>query len=284
MIAHLYLIGEPDSPYAHWLTDWDAPLLYSLYGRFYPSSITRGKVTSEFGLKVQTMDITWSPPPGNFNSVLSTTSPYQKVRLGWYDGWPIRVWKCYMPTKGDANTLGAAEWFGGRVGQATLSRGKITFTINSFLDALNAPVPGAIIESQNPVAANRGATPPPGLTVVPQFSVYTNGNSNRVIVGDATSPTPGQIFAAGIFKYGFLVFNDTTGAGGALSRAWSVVLDNQSVAVGVGTHNQFTLYNPMPWVPVPGVDTFYVSAAYPINKADGSYYGFPFVPAPENAF
>lgn len=281
-INHLVLIGEPDSPYAIWLTDSDRPLTWSLWGTFLPSVIKRGQVSSEFGLKVQKLQLTWSPPAGSFNPVLASASPYQKIRLGWFDNWNIRVWKVYQPTPGDANTYGASELFGGRVGDATMIRGKIEFGINSYLDALNQPVPGAVIEAMNTVAPSRGAQPPAGFSVVPQFITAPSGSSNRIIVGDCTSTgLLHHIFAANAFQYGFIVFND--GAGATLARAWSAILNNSTVTISSVNYNQFELYMPMPWAPTPGVDTFYVSAAYPINQADGSYYGFPFVPAPESA-
>lgn len=280
-INHLFLIGDPESPYAHWLTDADRPLQWSLWGTFQPSTIKRGKVTSEFGLKVQKLEVNWSPPVGSFNNILATTSPYQKIRLGWYDNWPVRVWKVYQPVPGDANTYGASELFGGRVGEATLERGKLTFNINSFLDALNQPVPGAVIEAMNTIAPSRGAQPPAGFSVVPQFATAPSGSSTRLILGDCSNIGPHQIFAANAFQYGFIVFND--GVGATLARAWSAILNSKDVIVGGVHYNQFELYAPMPWAPTPAVDTFYVSAAYPINKVDGSYYGFPYVPAPESA-
>src|SRR5579859_7844058 len=73
-LPHLYLIGDPESPYAHWLTDWDAPLLYSLWGTFLPTNIKRGAVTSKFGLEVQQLEVVWSPPAASFNSILATAS------------------------------------------------------------------------------------------------------------------------------------------------------------------------------------------------------------------
>jgi hypothetical protein len=43
------------------------------------------------------------------------------------------------------------------------------------------------------------------------------------------------------------------------------------------------LFSPLPWAPTPNADTFYVSRAFPLNKDDGQYVGFPYVPSPESA-
>src|SRR5258707_6259105 len=48
-------------------------------------------------------------------TTLFRSSPYQLSQMGFWDNWPVRVWTAYMPTKGDANTYGASELFGGRV-------------------------------------------------------------------------------------------------------------------------------------------------------------------------
>lgn len=278
----LYRIGEADWPYALWLTDYESPLTYSLFSKpFLPGTgLKRSDVQSKFGLEVQTMDLEWSPPVGSFVSQLQATSPYAQVRLGWFDGLPFYAYTCYMFTRGDADTYGCSELFGGTIGKASLTRGKIKFTIDSFLSVVNQKVPAAVIEQQNSVAQSRGATPPAGAASVPQFNVITTSTA-QVIVGDATSPTAHQIFADNALQNGFVVFNSPIG--NTLGRAWASIASNKRVTISGTDYNQITLYAPLPWAPTPGTDTFYASAAYPINQSDGSYYGFPFVPAPENA-
>ena len=46
-LANLYLIGEVDDPAAYWLTDYEAPLVWSLWGTFKSTVITRGSVSSK---------------------------------------------------------------------------------------------------------------------------------------------------------------------------------------------------------------------------------------------
>lgn len=270
--ATLYLIGEADDPNALWLTDWDTPLLWSWWGKFYPAVITRGAVTSEIGLKVATLDVNWSSSSTFFSPDVRLTSPYQRALMGKFDGATFRAWTAYMPAAGDVNTFGASELFGGQIGDTLVHRNEIKFTVNSFLAVVNQQVPGAVVENLNTVAGMYGATPPSGLTVVPTFTV-TSGSTQGVIHADCLAPTPGQIFSTNAFQGGFLQFLT-----GSLSGTASAIITNFSIS---GPHNQFTLYGNFPWVPSVG-DMFYASSTYPINQADGSYFGFPYVPDPNS--
>lgn len=166
-------------------------------------------MTAEIGLNVASLDIDWTPAARSFFFNVSLVNPYQLAQIGYYDNWPVRVWTCYMPTPGDANTFGASELFGGRVAETRMERGLIRFTINSFLDVVNQVVPTNVIELTNTLAAYRGATPPAGLSQVPYFTVV-EGSGTRTIYGDCTSPSAHQLFAANVFQFGFLVF--TAGA------------------------------------------------------------------------
>lgn len=182
---------------------------------------------------------------------------------------------------GDANSFGASELFGGRVAQTAIERGLIKFTINSFLDVLNQQVPLNVIERLNTLAAFQGARPPAGLSVVPQFNaVPVDGLDDILVIGNCTYPTPGQIFATNKFVNGYLVFNDRPGA--SLGRMWGAIQSSKSVVVGATTYNQFKLYQPLPF-PVGAQDTFYATGTPPMNKVDGEYNGFLYVPSPEEA-
>jgi len=281
-LANLYLIGEPDDPAALWLTDYESPLVWSAWGRFYPAVIKRGKVESKIGFDdISSLDLTWSPKPAAFTQSIATANPYQLAQLGYYDNRTVRVWTVYMPTPGDANTYGASELFGGRIADSTIERGDLQLKVNSFLDVVNQQVPTNLIELLNTAAAYAGAVQPPGHTdgKIPQFDVIT-GDSTTQVNGDCT--TAGythHVFGANDFQHGFLVFN----GGGTLDGVWSAIQQNVEVIIGGVHYNQFLLYAPLPWPPTPGVDTFYVSAASPINQADGDYGGFPYIPSPEAA-
>ncbi len=287
-LANLYLIGEADHPQALRLTDWEAPLSWPIVGTFIPSVIRRGTVSSKIGLEVESLQIDWSAKNQDYGVTIQSASPYQLARMGYYDNWPVRVWTCYMPTPGDANTFGCSELFGGRVANITVSRGLLTFKVNSFLDIVNQKVPTNVIELLNTAAAYQGASPPKGFSQIPQF-VVEEGSSNNVVVGYQVSPNPGGILDDNIARGGFLVFNTvTTGDGSTLGGVWSAIQQNTAVNTGGsdgggGRYNQFILYSSLPWPPQSAQDSFYISGPSPINKADGDYYGFPYVPAPEIA-
>lgn len=277
-LATLYLLGEPEDPASIRLTDYETPLLYQLYGTFQRANITRGRITSKIGLEVSNTTIKWTPPYSVITNNVNTTTPHHLASLGFYDNWPVRMWTVYMPTPGDTNTYGCSELFGGRIASSKVDRGSIEFKVNSFLDVVNQYVPTNTIELLNTLAGYRGAVPPSGLSVVPQFNVHA-GSSATQVYGDCTSPTPGQIFSDNTFQNGFLVFNSPIG--NTLGRVWASIISSQGPTVGGVQVNDFVLYQPLPWPPTAGVDTFYVSATSPINKADGQYFGFPYVPSPE---
>lgn len=272
-LANLYLIGNPEDPEAYWLTDWSTPLTWSFMGTFLPAVIpSRGSVKSQVGFEVTTMDFEWSPSNKTFTQSIAATSPYQKAWLGRFDGQPFRSWTCYMPQPGDADTFGCSQLFGGRIGNVVVERGSIKFTVNSFLDVVNQMVPGSVIETLNTIAGFKGATPPAGLSNIPTFTVVTA--SDTVIVATCTNPA-GLTFATDIFVDGFMQFTS-----GSLVKMFSSISAN--TRVGSTSNNQFTVFTPFPWSPSTG-DNFFVSATFPINQADGQYYGFPYVPDPNTA-
>src|SRR5206468_2295813 len=96
--ANLYLIGEADDPAAVWLTDWESPLLWSCWGTFQSTVIKRGPVTSQIGLEVESLDLTWSPRNSAATASVATASPYQLARIGHYDNKRVRAWRCLMPS------------------------------------------------------------------------------------------------------------------------------------------------------------------------------------------
>jgi hypothetical protein len=278
-LANLYLIGDLDDPQAVWLTDWEAPLSWPVWGTFQPSVISRGTIESKIGLAVADLQVEWTPKLIAPTSSIATANPYQLAQLGFFDNKLFRCWITFMPTAGDANTYGASSMFGGRIGKSEVKRGKITFTVNSFLDVVNEMVPTNVIELTNTSAGYRGATPPPGDSSVPQFNVMA-GSTQNMILGDETTPTAHHLYTPdGSLQGAFLIFNG--GSGATLARQLARIADNFNYAAIPNHLNQFILYDPLPWAPTPGVDTFYVSAPYPINQQDGSYEGFPYVPAPQ---
>jgi Uncharacterized conserved protein (DUF2163) len=279
-LADLYLIGEQEDPKAIWLTSWESPLAWPVWGTFQPAKITRDKITSQIGLEVSSLKLEWSPKLTAFGTSIATANPYQKAQMGVYDNQRVRLWRCVMPTPGDANTYGACELFGGRIGDTIIERGSITFTVNSFLDVVNQPVPPNVIEAANTMAGFVGHTPvlADGETNVPTFTVVAPSTPD-LILGDCIQPTAHKIYGLNKFILGFMVFR----AGSSLAGFWSPVAANQNFNAGGGIHyNQFQAYAAFPWAPTPG-DTFYVSTQWPVDYASataGQFKGFPFVPNP----
>jgi len=105
-ICRLYLIGEVEDPHALWLTDWDTPILWSWFGVFLPTSVMVGDVTAQVGFDAQKTTITWMPKPQAYGQALNAATFRQLAGSGKYDNAKVRLWKCYMPTPGDADTYG----------------------------------------------------------------------------------------------------------------------------------------------------------------------------------
>lgn len=281
LIRHLYLIGEVDDPNAIWLTDHEAPVIYQPWGLFQPAVIKRDGVTTKIGLDVQKLNVTWTP--GNLQSgvTIAMANPLQLARIHYYDNWKVRIWRCFMPTPGDATTLGACEWFGGRIGTSTIDRSQIVFSVSSFLDVVTQKVPANVIESTSTLAGYTAATIPPGDASQPVFQVFAGTNTTQIIA-DCLTPTAGKIYSDNLFVAGYMVF--LAGPGATLTGVWSAIGSNITFHDGNGnSHSEFLIYSALPWAPTPGVDTFYVSMAAPINSTDPDYYGFNFVPSPVSA-
>jgi hypothetical protein len=281
-LANLILIGRPEDPESIWLCDWESPLIWPCMGTFAPAVIKRGTVTTKIGLDVAALTLTWTPPTLPYSVNTQTANFYQLAQIGYYDNWPVHVWTAYMPTPGDVNTFGCSPLFGGNIGNCTVARGQITFTVNSFLAVTGQQVPTNVIELLNTAAAYAGATPPGFSGAIPQFNAIA-GSSTNVVIGDMTSntPTPHSIVHTNAAQFGFLVFN--AGPNATLGGIWSAIQTNESISIGGTPYNQFVISAPLPWPPTQGADTFYVSGASPINQADGDYFGFPYVPAPIQA-
>lgn len=279
--ADLYLIGEPDDPQAFWLTNYESPLLWSPWGTFKSTVISRDQLGAQIGLESTNLGVTWSPQNIAVTSSLATANPYQLAQLGWFDNRRLRIWRTIMPTPGDANTFGAYERFAGFIGSSEPQRGKIVFSVNDYLYVLDQKVPSGVIEVTNTLASYQGGTPPAGYSVMPQFNIIAGSTPTRLIC-DQISPNPHNVPSGNVWAGAFVVFNG--GGSSTLAGQYSVILGNGAYDDGNGNHyTSLSLASPLPWAPTPAVDTFYVSAQNPLNQADGDYFGFPYVPAPQTA-
>jgi hypothetical protein len=286
IVRHLYLIGEPGDPAAIYLTDHEGPVIYPPWGQFYPAVITRNGVSAAIGLDVQKTTVTWTPGElgsgtSAFSSSTTSANPIQLARAHFFDNWPVRIWKIFMPTAGDAMTLGGCEWFGGRIGSCEISRLSLALEVSSFLDVVTQKVPATVIESTSTLASYTGASLVAGEISQPTFQVVTQSTAASIIA-DCLSPTANKIYSGNIFVGGYMVF--LSGAGATLAGIWSAIGNNGSFTDGNGNHHSaFSIFQALPWAPTPGVDKFYVSPAAPINISDGDYFGFPYVPSPTTA-
>ena len=287
IIRHLYLIGDFDNPQRIMLTDHEGPVIYGAYGTFYPATVNKGSIVTKVGLEVQKTTVTWTPGQlqtgaSTFTQSIATANPLQLARLHFYDNWPVRIWKIFMPTPGDANTLGGCAWFGGRVGSTTVGRNGIQFSVSSFLDVVTQKIPANVIESTSTLAGYTAASLVPGDASIPIFKVFA-GSTPNFIIADCLTPTANKIYSGNEFASGYMVFMAGTGA--TLAGVWSAIGQNGAFIDGDGNHHsEFNIFTPLPWAPTPGVDEFYVSKAAPINLGDSAdYAGFPFVPSPTTA-
>lgn len=283
-LADLYLIGQLEDPDAQFLTEWEAPLSWPVYGTFKSSVIKRSGITSQYGFEVDNLDVTWSPPLTAFGTTGATANVYQKAQLGVFDNRQVLVWNCIMPRHGDANTLGATPWFGGYIANTEVSRLAIKFSVQSFLNVVNQKTPPNVIEASNILSQYSGNVPVLADLEknIPTFTVVAPSNTN-IILGDAIQPHAHKIYGPKSFTNGFMVFLK----GSTLAGYWSPVAANTKFAAGGGVlYNQFQVFGSFPFAPTPG-DTFYVSTQLPTDFATAStlglFRGFPFVPDPTTA-
>jgi hypothetical protein len=275
--ADLILIGELTDSDALFLTSWNSPLAYPVQGTFNPANFSRGKVESKIGVTVASLDFHWRPQITQFTKTIGTANPYQLAQLGQYDNKKFRLWRAVMPTPGDANTLGACEYFGGWVSKSSIQRGEIVFTIDSFLNVLNQKVPIATIQSTSIIPGFTGATPVlvDGETDVPVFEAVA-GSNETIILATALSPSAGKIYGNNKLRYGYVYFL----ADSSLAGVWSAIGANSDFNAHGGVHyNYIQIYSPLPWPPAPG-DKFFVSTQKSPLQSPGS---FIYVPAPEQA-
>lgn len=280
LMFDLYIIGPDYDPNSLWMTNYEAPLIYKQLPRqFNPAVVSREGVTAKIGLDAQELQITWSPVYSMATVNTETATPYQLAAQHFYDNWPVQIYRCFMPTPGDINTLGITDWFGGRVNTVKISRNKLVFSCKSFLDVVTQKVPSTVIEVTNTLASTAAVTVPTGSPDVPVFSCVV-GSSESLIHADCLSPIADNIYPGNQFAGGYMVFLSGTGA--TLAGAWSAIAISGKYKDGDGnSHSNFQLYAPLPWPPTPGVDTFYISMQAPVDLSQEAPSGFPFVPTPQ---
>src|ERR1039458_4526952 len=256
-LANVYMIGKPSDANVLMLTDWEGPLLWSPFGVFVQGVTGRSSVSMKVGLEVDTFTFSYSPRNRSFLPNVNQTSPIKLAYEGYYDNKDFRMWRVFMPTKGDADTWGAMPMFGGRITGASTTPTTIDFTVTSFLDVINQKVPSNVIENTNVIASFAGAKPPAGFATIPQFSVFA-GSTNDVLYLDCTN-FAGHIFDTNLLRGGWLMWN--TAAGNTLGGFFSIIGANKDYIDGsFHHHNLVQMISAFPWPPTPGVDTCFISA------------------------
>ena len=194
IIRDLYIIGRPEDPRALYLTNHEAPVLYRPYGLFLPAVVKRDGVEAKVGLEAQQLGITWTPGASALASQTqntTTASPYQLAAQHVYDNWPVLILRCFMPTPGDADTLGCAVWFGGRIHTSKVKRNALVFSTKSYLDVLQQKIPSTVVEVTNTLASTAVANVPVGDPTIPLFTTV-RPSSTTLIAADCYSPSAGR--------------------------------------------------------------------------------------------
>lgn len=281
LIRNLFIIGPPESPYALFLTDHEAPLSYALYPQqnFSPAVVKRGDIPCKIGLDSDSVSLTWSPGPATYSNVVGSANPRTLAQQGFYDNWPVLMLAGFMPTPGDVNTLGCTVLFKGIIAETTVDRKEIAWTVNSLMVLLDQQVPTNVIEATNSLANYLAASPIPGYGSVPTMDTFAGSTPNVLLAkvhGDS-----GVFFGTNSTQAGWVIF--IPGPGATLPGLWSAIAANSSPTIGGVRYNEFQLYSPLPWSPTPYVsgsgDQFIVSAPVPTTGG----YSFLYVPAPEQA-
>lgn len=234
----------------------------------YLGTNTKFALHQKIGLAVDTM--TFDVVPGEAQ-VLG--APFLQACLsGTFDGAVVSIDRAFMPSYGNV-AAGVVNVFTGRVGDINAGRSLATFTINSWLEALNAQFPRNVYQ---PGCLNRLGDHECGVTLfLYQTPCTVISATAAAITVDITNALTGY------FDLGTVQM--TSGALNGVTRSIR--------SCAFGAPGLITLLGPFPSAPAPG-DTFIV---YPgCDKSLGvngcpkfanvaRFRGFPFIPAPETA-
>lgn len=284
-MADLYVISTAPSFQGQYLgqtfllTDYPSSLVWGHRGTFLPAVIERGQVQSKIGLAVDTLSVTWSPQDsdvlatdGSGNTLLSAIAG---LGAGVFDNGTVEVWRCVMPTIGDANTLGACLLFSGRIGNIEPDRLKALMTVMSRLEVLNEMVPTNLVEPTNIIAQY---TTGQVLNGGPASFALVAGSTAQILYADPVSAPGGYTPTNDLWTDGYVVMSSPGKLGGTYRSVRSQIY---------GSHHVFYLYEPLPFAPQVG-DTFAAFVFVPPDQ-DGAgtqgsdFEAFPYVPSPINS-
>lgn len=258
------------------LTSYGAPLVWSYKGTFLPASIKRGGVSSKIGTEADTLDLEWNPGVKDIlafdtDNVTTLLTVFQGFCKGVFDNGQVDVWRCLMPTNGDANTFGACLLFRGRIGDTDINIDTIKSKLFSRMETLNQQIPTNLIEPTNLFAEYSVGTVPTGFPTT--FQVEANSTINKIFTSPV-SPPAGFTPASDIYNSGYLVVQT-----GRLAGTYRAIF-KQGIESGFHT---FYLYEPLPFQIIAGDQ---ISPFVPTPRDFGvasPFAGFPFVPQPINS-
>ena len=264
------------------LTDYPSSLVWNVRGTFAPGEISRGTVESKIGLEADTLQVTWSPKDsdiladdGSGHTLLSAIAGFG---AGVFDNGTLEVWRCLMPTLGDAQALGACLLFSGRIGNIDPDRLKAVITVVSRLEVLNEMVPTNLIEPTNIIAQY---TTGQILNGGPSRFLLTSGSTRKILYADPTDAPGPYVPANDSWTDGYVVMAGPGKLGGSYRGVRSQIYDP-----GI-SHHVFYLSEDLPFDPLAG-DTFQAFIPVPPSQAGAAtqgsdYVGFPYVPSPTNS-
>lgn len=237
-------------------------------GPFFERDGNKAKAHWKIGTNVDTLTFDVLPGSATIKSLPWLTA----VIYGIFDGASVLYQKAYMPTYGDTS-VGVYDMFKGRVGDVSVGRKSIGFTVNSYLELLNQNLPLNYYQAGcNNTLYDASCT----------LSAATFASNGIVGVGSAA----GTILAAMAPATAFFDLGKLTMTSGTLN----------GMSIGVKTWVQgsplgtFSLNRPFPQAPAVG-DTFTAYAGCDKQQTTcagkfnnfANFRGTPYVPVPESA-
>ncbi len=260
---------------------------------FTPSVIERTQLSFELGLDTKSCQVKWSPDPslqygfGLNTPTGSTPSPttgslYWQFQRGGFDNGCLRIWRAFMPADGDADSLGLAQLFIGRIADVIVHSDQIEITANSFSEIFDQQVPRFLIEAgqrSNQVSSLSVEDNAMGINLGNGDTVASPINSANTVAFVADQPSAGFLFAdhslAGCYAYiagcALLEIADIWNDG---VKNYVTFYKGVGTIKGIGLTQQIKLVGSLPAN----------ATSVPIGNAYALLPGFQYLPRPEDQF
>lgn len=228
--------------------------------------------------------------PGNGWGLASTL----KVAFtqGDMDGLPFTMYRAFMPTPGDADTIGIAQIFAGYISKSEITRSKVTVTVDSLMQVFQTKVPTQLIEP-----GDRGWSYIPRSKWDASFTVLGNVSTTSVILlnfQDNFGQQPNYGGDGSDFNDGWALYTYQPWQGDVApweTLRWNAYYSRRIRKMSLvnvdGTRYQVELYEPLPMQPwrlgSEGDQIFLWKKAGIANGSSPYGPGFPYVPPAEAA-